>query len=448
MSQVKDLSAVIKSGMCIGCGACTFTKSGVTLRFDQERMMFQPDSIGDENAAKVCPAVQVDLDDLQRKLFPGDEISEHGVVKGVYLAQSKDLTRNLNASSGGLIKEIMLEYLRDSSIDGVIALSHKEGLSYEPKLIKSAQEVDSLPGSIYHNNSLENALKILHQCVKPVVLVGIPCQLEGIYNYIFNFNPALRSKIHATIGLICGWNYSLHALKAICHFKDVPYDRLTNVSYRGGGAVGKLRLQTLNGETVVNRRTDLSYHVAFDSSFNIPRCHLCVDHVNFLADIVVGDAWLPSTVKSKTGVSIVVCRTDAAKKLLNDISAAGKIELTPATTEEITESQSRNFTFGDFSHSYAEYLRGIGEYTPMINAPNRAKARLWSNARVSRFHKRFRRKTALQKRAAYDELWWQKMALEGWHIAWRYLRWFLVRVLKIKSLLGLRHETPTSNNFR
>ena len=58
-----------------------------------------------------------------------------------------------------------------------------------------------------------------------------------------------------------------------------------------------------DGGHAVSRRVDFGYQVAFDRLFNTPRCHLCVNHSNFLADIVVGDAWLPSTVFTKTGVS-------------------------------------------------------------------------------------------------------------------------------------------------
>ena len=75
------------------------------------------------------------------------------------------------------------------------------------------EEVDELPGSIYHNLPKDGVLRLLKELEGRFVLVGIPCEFEGIYQYIFEVEPALREKIHSTIGLLCGWQYSYHAIK-------------------------------------------------------------------------------------------------------------------------------------------------------------------------------------------------------------------------------------------
>ena len=54
--------------------------------------------------------------------------SSHSVL----LAQSTDRDRNLQASSGGLIKELLLHYLAQPDVDGVIALGHVGGLDFQP----------------------------------------------------------------------------------------------------------------------------------------------------------------------------------------------------------------------------------------------------------------------------------------------------------------------------
>jgi hypothetical protein len=46
-----------------------------------------------------------------------------------------------------------------------------------------------------------------------------------------------------------------------------------------------------------------------------------VNHSNYLADIVVGDAWLPSTVASTTGVSLLVCRTEGTDAAVRALEA-------------------------------------------------------------------------------------------------------------------------------
>lgn len=437
-----DLSGVLASSMCIGCGACALADPTVSLRLHPEKLIYEPDHASNEVAASVCPAVRVDFAGLQDRIFPGATQTEYGVVHSVMLAQSTDLERNTRASSGGLIKEMLLHFLAQDDVDGVIALGHVEGLDFQPKLITAADEVDHLPGSIYHNLAQPRALELLRDNPGRYVLVAIPCQLEGIYNYIHTLEPHLADRIHSTIGLLCGWQYSHHALKAICTFKGLDFDDIQDISYRGGGPVGKLRIATTAKEVAVSRRVDFSYQVTFDRAFNTPRCHLCVNHSNFLADIVVGDAWLPSTIGTKTGISLLVNRRPELDAVIRHLADAGRVTFTEVTVEEIKESQTRRIVFGDFAYAYADYLDDIGVHHPDLVGPNRDAARPVARRSVEFFHAELTRKLELMHAGRYRYLWWRKATKELRRFLARYVNWFLVRVVKIKSLLGTRKEVP------
>jgi hypothetical protein len=239
---------------------------------------------------------------------------------------------------------------------------------------------------------------------------------------------------------LCGWQYTHHALRAICEYKGVDFEQLTDVSFRGGGPVGKLRLATNDGEKRVSRRVDFSYQVAFDRSFNIPRCHLCVNHSNFLADIVVGDAWLPATVYTRTGISLVICRTQASRALVGELEADGRVIANEVSVDEITESQTHRVAFGDFAYAYQDYLRRRGLHHPVMTAPNRPGAILVDEETVDRFHHELTHKLRLQAERRYRRLWWRKLLIELPHLLRRYFAWFLVRVLRVKSLSGRRKE--------
>jgi len=72
--------------------------------------------------------------------------------------------------------------------------------------------------------------------------------------------------------------------------------------------------------------------------------------------------------------------------------------------------------------------------------PNRAAARLWPERAVRKFHRASRIKIGLQQQERYRYLYWRKLTLEIGPFLYRYLRWFFVRIVKIKSLLGMRKE--------
>ncbi len=326
-----SIKTIIENDLCIGCGACLYAcdQGNLEMDFNKKKGMFEP-KLRDNtkckscNCISVCPSNIMDYEDLSQYKFGGPSNSDIGHVESVYLAQSVDEKANLAASSGGIIKETLKFYLETGNIEAAIALKCIDGINYKPDIISDSKGIDMLPGSIYHNVDFSDAIRLIQETNSKLALVAIPCQLEGIYNYIRMCEPELINKISLTIGLMCGWTYNHHALKAICKYVNIPYEQLTDISYRGGGPVGKLQMHTKSGRvTKISRRTNLRYQAAFDRSYNLSRCHYCVNHGNFLADLVVGDSWLPGTVTTKTGISLLISRTNSVGANLEKMKEDG-----------------------------------------------------------------------------------------------------------------------------
>ena len=417
--------------------------SSVRVSLDPKRLIYQPETPGSSDAAAVCPAVAVDYPGLHGYLFPGEKVGPYGVVRSVHLAQSTDLDRNTRASSGGLIKEVLRSLLGSGEIDGVIALDHVDGIEFAARLVTEPDDVDTLPGSIYHNLVQTSALRLLRDTPGRLAVVAIPCQLEGLYAWVRRCEPALRDKIVLTVGLLCGWQYSHHSINAMGEYLGYDPADIADISYRGGGPVGKLTVTTRDGATYsASRRVDFGYQVAFDRHFNTTRCHLCINHSNFLADLVVGDAWLPSTVFTKTGISLVVCRTERAEQVLSRLVDAGTCVATRVTEEEIRESQTDRVVFGEFAYSYAAYLRERGFHVPDLHGPNEGHGTLKPRSQAAKFHRELVRKQSLMATRRYRYMKYRKATLELRGFVMRYVRWFMVRILRVKSLSGKRREIP------
>lgn len=442
---MKSLADVIDRDWCIGCGACVHADESLSLELDQETLMFRPSGPGNDLALAVCPAVGVDYAELQQFVFGDVSSDEYGVVEAVYLAQSVNHDRNVAASSGGLIKELLVQLLDRDDIDGAIVLSHIEGLDFQPKLITESSEVDRLPGSIYHNLDQSEALRILKETDGRFVLVAIPCVLEGIFKYISVVEPGLRDRVALTIGLLCGWQYTHHSIEAMGEYLSFDPTTIEDIAYRGGGPVGKFRVQLSDGsQKSASRRIDFSYQVAFDRHFNTRRCHVCVNHTNFLADIVVGDAWLPSTLMTKTGISLVIARSREGRLQMEELVSRERIVLTEVGRNEIRESQTDRVIFGEFAYPYADFLREQGIPTPILRGPNRGAGTPVSRSELESFDSEYLVKTELQRDRRYRRLWWRKATKGLPQLFGRYWRWFTVRVLRVKSITGDREEIPRS----
>ena len=441
MNITSDLSGVIASNMCIGCGACEMADTSVSVALNPKKLIYEPTSVGSQAAADVCPAVAVDYEGLQKYLFPGSSIGPYGVVRSVHLSQSTNTERNIKASSGGLIKEVLRSLLTTGTVDGVIALDHVGGIDFAARLVTDVNEVDNLPGSIYHNLKQTSALEILRDTPGRFVIVAIPCQLEGLYSWVYRQAPELREKIVLTVGLLCGWQYSHHSINAMGEYLGYNPSDISDISYRGGGPVGKLTVTTRDGGVfTASRRVDFGYQVAFDRHFNTNRCHVCINHSNFLADFVVGDAWLPSTVFTKTGVSLVVCRTTLAEDTLAHLVSQGSCVSLEVTEDEIRESQTERVVFGEFAYAYAAFLRELGLHTPDLVGPNVGYGDVKPRRHVAKFHRELVRKQSLMAGRRYCYLKYRKGTLELRSYIMRYVRWFLVRIVRVKSLSGQRKE--------
>jgi coenzyme F420-reducing hydrogenase beta subunit len=338
---------------------------------------------------------------------------------------------------------LLRHLLSSKQIDAVVALDHVDGIEFASRLVTTAEDIDTLPGSIYHNLKQTSALHLLRDTPGRLAIVAIPCQLEGLYAWVKKCEPALRDKITLSIGLLCGWQYSHHSINAMGEYLGYDPSEIADISYRGGGPVGKLTVTTHDGQQyTASRRVDFGYQVAFDRHFNTSRCHVCINHSNFLADIVVGDAWLPSTVFTKTGISLVVCRTEFAENTVQSLVDAGHCVSIQVGEDEIRESQTDRVVFGEFAYAYANFLQELGLHTPQLDGPNKGYGTLKPRRHVAKFHRELVRKQSLMAARRYKYMKLRKATLELRSYVMRYVRWFMVRILRVKSLSGQRKEIP------
>lgn len=455
-----NINVINENDLCIACGACIYScpAGNLEIRFNDFKGLYEPCIIDNEKCLKncsnfkvapcltVCPSNKIDYFDLSELKFGNKPNTSLGEVDRIFLAQSKNEVINRNSSSGGIIKEVLKYYVNEVPDISIVALRQDRGLKYTPQNI-NCNEIEKLPGSIYHNIDFSVAIKLLRTNRKSI-LVANPCQLDGILKYIKEYDPDLLDRLYRIIGLICGWTYNHHSIKAISQYKKIKFNDLDDIAYRGDGPIGKLKLFQKNGKQIkVNRRLDLHYMCAFDRSFNLNRCNFCVNHGNFLADLVVGDAWLPSTVFTTTGISLLISRNKAVTDDLLKMKNDEIISLLEANIKDVVESQTHRVVYGDFSYAYAGFLKQQGKYAPEFNGPNKNESKPLKANYLRKFQKNYTRKNRIQREGKYWVLFFRKYSYEIVPFVRKYLNWFGVRILRLKSIAGVREEI-SSDKFR
>ena len=202
--------------------------------------------------------------------LPRRRADQFGVVHSVLLAQSTNRDRNLKASSGGLVKELLLHYLDQPDVDGVLALGHVDGIDFETRLVTEPEGVDLLPGSIYHNLAQPKALELLHSSRAATCSWPSPASSRASTATSARSPPSSPTRSTPPIGLLCGWQYSHHSPPGHRRLQeDRPRPGHRHLLPGRGTGRSPPHVDRRSG-AAVGRRVDFNYQVAFDRSFNTP----------------------------------------------------------------------------------------------------------------------------------------------------------------------------------
>ena len=365
---------VVEDDMCIACGACIYAcpEAVVAPSYSESRGAYEVEVRSFDNCIgcpapceEVCPSLEVEFRALTKPPGDGDvPMDRHGPLIDVRLGEAPEYQMNGVSSSGGVVRAFVADALRRHV--PVVCLGWS-GESYVARAFHDIDELNEIPGSIYHGISFDGALAHLRDLVNPCLLVATPCQLEGIKKYIAAIEPELEAKILLTVGLICGWMYSDHSTRAMVSYKRIP-GQVLDVQYRGEDEAGLLKIKSTAGTYKFNRRVFgsfkdlLDYRASYSLPLNRLRCRVCENHVNVLADIAIGDAWVQRMAGKKK--SIVVTRTQEGLREMNRLCESGQLLMETGSVTDIDESQSRNLVYGDSASRLNAFLSTEGYITP------------------------------------------------------------------------------------
>ncbi len=373
------INRVIEGDQCIACGACISAcpPDNVRSTYNNFRGAMEAEIIAlegcdgcDMPCDSVCPSIAIDFVKARASIHRGNPDDpkplRDGWVHSVHLGWSANYRDDGISSSGGILRAMVANSL-ETGRPVVCLASDPDDNKLKPRLLTRIEDLSYVPGSIYHSTSFAGAIELIRSAEKPVMLVAIPCQLAGILQYISNCEEGLGKNIEVVAGLICGWMFSHHSLSAFANFKKIS-EPIIDARYRGGDRVGKLKLITREKVLAFDRRDfktgqdHIDYRSSFSTDYNRLRCRGCEDHINMLADVSVGDAWLGRTSTKK--ISVVVARSKAGENLVNELENSGKINLEPSSFDDLIESQSRNLVFGTVAKKINQQINEGGGISP------------------------------------------------------------------------------------
>jgi len=167
--------------------------------------------------------------------------------------------------------------------------------------------------------------------------VGLPCHIHGIRNAEM-MNKTLREKIVLHLGIFCSHTDTFWQIDSLLNKWGIDPREVQEINYRGEGWPGNMTITLKNGKTKSIPFSDaLSQHTLWINA--IFRCLFCPDLTAEISDMSFGDPWIPEIIETeKTGLSIVVCRTKNAERILSNAVADGYIQLNDLSPERVKKS--------------------------------------------------------------------------------------------------------------
>lgn len=342
-----NIKRITEELLCSGCGTCNTIcgHQAITMRKTSTMGLLYADIDIDKCTdcglcLKMCPSAQIlkQKDNITREQIIGN-------IKDCYIGRSLDKDVFDNAQSGGIVTTILTFLFTKGLIDAAVSCRMEYAIPtpyIHYTILTSPEELKQNQKSCYTQVDIVSALKETSQ-YKSVAVVGIPCHIQGVSNLI-----ALKkySNIKYRIGLICDKTYTDTYMDAIMYGEKIPSGEV-RINYRQKNFYHDGTFYSYQQAPIVveNRKKEITIipntkRVFLKEQFAVPKCKLCWDKLNSLADIVLGDPWgLKGKYNENEGDSVIIVRSNLGKQLLNDLSAEMLIKLSQVSIEEVAEGQ-------------------------------------------------------------------------------------------------------------
>jgi coenzyme F420 hydrogenase subunit beta len=320
------LEEVVEPGKCIGCASCVTICPVDVFDYVEERPV---DTRADACVqcvlcAEVCPVLRPQDNDLPALVEYREPALDEGYGPSSYALDTRAARADIreHAQDGGAVSGLLVHALASGAIEGAILGDTVLGNRHlgRHKLARSEADVLACSASRYTYSPNTLAFReAMHLGVKPVAVVGVPCQVEGVR---LEQNSGIRSamsgwyreNVAPTIGLFCSESFTHESIEKLGRMLEVEPDQIEHINIKGKVVV------RLDDGTVLN--ASLTRY----REFARPACLYCRDYSAEHADVAFGGIGLD-------GWTFTLVRTGVGHGFFQAAIEAGALETRPLAAE-------------------------------------------------------------------------------------------------------------------
>lgn len=359
-NKPKIIDAIIKNDLCIGCGLCVYKCPSKALEMQWNDYGFLvPELTGNcdlnGDCLSICPfnpfpEKDVETENELAELFLKSSNFHHpkiGKYNGIYAGYSNEF--RLTSSSGGLATYIFTELIEKGIVDHIFSVkeSAAPGTHYEYSISSTKEDLLTASKTKYFPVTLGTVLLRIHELEGKIAIVGVACFIKAI-RLAQHKEPALKEKIPFLVGIICGGVKSRFFTEYLAGKAGVSIENIQQPQFRikdlnstsSDYSFGCYDSNGKNEKTVKMRSVGNMWGTGL---FKANACDFCDDVTTELADISLGDAWIPPYNKDGKGTSVIVTRSSTADKLIQYGIKESKLAIEELSLELFLASQQGSF---------------------------------------------------------------------------------------------------------
>lgn len=359
------LTKVVENDLCIGCGACVQAcpSKALSITWDNHGFLVatatEQQCEEDGACLSVCPfnpelEAECQNEDALAEDFLIDTTQKHrqiGRYHNIYAGYSKKYRPS--SSSGGIATFVYEKLFDIGVISHVITVGEAStnDAHYEYNIVSSKNDLLRVSKTRYHPVTLADSLEKIKNLDGKVAISGVGCFIKAI-RLAQRHDPLLKEKIVFLVGIICGGVKSKFFTEYLAAKAGVLNNDFSNPEYRikdplstaADYSFGCKDNQSNENKNIKMRDVGEMWGTGL---FKANACDFCDDVTTELADISLGDAWLPPYNKDGLGHSVIVTRSVLADKILLAGQESEELELEDLALSDFLRSQQ-----GSFNHRH------------------------------------------------------------------------------------------------
>jgi coenzyme F420 hydrogenase subunit beta len=349
VKNIDNLRSVIRHNLCNRCGSCVGLSNG-SIRFGDRTGKYLPEIISEPDDAtaeliwKACPGKEFSFPEFRSQFYPSDTPFHvyTGPYKQISIGYSTDPVIRRTSASGGALSAILIFLLEKKMIDGAVvtAMSPTEPWLSQPFIATSREEILQAAQSKYIITSVNEIIPEIANFHGKLAFVGLPGQIQSIRKLQAMQHPSVRS-IKYIFGPFYGNTLHFSSIRGFLRsYGEKDYRQINKLYFRYGEWPGNMRMELKTGRIIELPKFHANYLIPFHILKN---SLLCTDLSNEFTDISGGDAWAPTYEERGKGFSMVISRTEAGQKILEEMQKDGRIDLQPIDVNEAITMHSHGY---------------------------------------------------------------------------------------------------------